>query len=182
MSEDDLYRFEFAGGPIDAPDEAAEAFQTIGHLAASWSRLEQHIDVLLVHVNKGAFSAKLYDPDHPVSFKRKLALLRRWFNQHPALAPYKDGVCALIEKIKSLAGERNTYLHSILESYDPAMRTVVFRSVQFRGKDTFRFSRSMVALDRVTGLADLVNFSNRYLWKMTREIFNEDAVRLLGKP
>jgi hypothetical protein len=139
---DDLYHFEFEGGPIDAPANAPEVFQAIGHWAASRSRLEQHINVLLIHINKPQYSTKLYKSRHPVTFTGKLELLKQWFNQHPVLKPHADSIRELTSRLKSISADRNTYLHSILESYDPATRIVGFHSVESIGIDKDMFNLS----------------------------------------
>jgi hypothetical protein len=178
---DDLYRFEFEGGPIDDPANAPEVFQAIGHFAASWSRLETHIDVLLVQINKRQFSAALHNTDHPISFTGKIKLLKKWFNQHPVLKPYADNVRELTSRLKSLSNERNTYLHSIIESYNPVTQTVVFRYLISIKNDNFKLGTATVPLDRIHGETRMISLSNKFLWTISREIFTDNAIARLGK-
>jgi hypothetical protein len=179
---DDLYSFQFAGGPIDAPEAATDVFLAIGHVAASWSRLEQHIDALLLHVNKAAHSATLYRPEHPVAFSGKLDLLKRWFSRHPVLKRLAPHMGELTSRLKSHGKERNRYLHSILDTYNPATKAVTFRSVRYSRDGKFRFSKQTVALLTIRTFADIVNDVNRFLWSMSSDIFTEDALKQLQTP
>jgi hypothetical protein len=86
--DNDIHKIRFTGGPLDSPEEmkaAAELWRAIGLAACAWARLEQHLDAVLIHVNQPKHSEKLHDPDRPIGFKRKIKLLKRWFNQHPVL-------------------------------------------------------------------------------------------------
>src|SRR4051812_38190415 len=85
---DDIYRLSVADTPLDDPAKmagAAELFRAIGLAASSWSRLETHLDMVLIFLNQPQHSNEIHDRDHPIGFKRKIKLLKRWFNQHPAL-------------------------------------------------------------------------------------------------
>lgn len=179
----DLMTFKFEGGPIDSPDKATAAFASLGKAAAAWARLEQQIDAILMHVNKAEFSKELFDPEHPVSFKRKLRLMKAWFNKHPALAPYKDDVQTLISKAKVLAPHRNTYLHSIFEGYDAGTDVLTFRSLKYQGNSDFKVTRTRAKREAVEALAELSTKSNRFLWRaVSRRLFTDDAVRRLRMP
>ena len=71
-----LMHFNFTGGPIDTPDADGMdiPFAAFGFAVMAWGRLETHLDALLIHLNKRRFSKELFDPIHPISFSRKLAL------------------------------------------------------------------------------------------------------------
>jgi len=122
---------------------AAELWRAIGLAACTWSRLEQHVEVVLIHLNQRKHSEKLYDQDHPIGFKRKIKLLKRWFNQHPALAEHRDILRTITTDMLSLSVTRNTFLHSILDSYDRATSTATFRAVRptSDGRDIDQFCR-----------------------------------------
>lgn len=58
--------FIFMGGPIDEKCDAV--MLALGYIGASWARLEKHINVLIIQINKAQHSTEelnLYDPDHP---------------------------------------------------------------------------------------------------------------------
>ena len=125
-SEDSLalptIHFAFFNGPIDEPGEAYPAFAVYGRAAAAWARLEHHLDAVIIHINKEAFSARLYEKEHPISFERKIDLLKKWFNQHPPLASFTGDMRILTSRLKVVAKlDRNVLLHSILSSYDAAV-------------------------------------------------------------
>jgi len=89
------HEFRFNGGPISHSSNASPVFLALGHAAAAWSRFEQHIDSILLQVNKEQHSNEilsLYDPNHPRPFKDKIRLLKRYFNKHPALKDYRNKI------------------------------------------------------------------------------------------
>jgi hypothetical protein len=176
---DDLYQFRFVGGPLDNPSDALAVFQAIGHAAAAWSRLEQHIDALLIHVNKPTHSDTLYRPEHPVAFSGKLDLLKRWFGKHPALKKLAPHMGDLTSRLKPLGKERNRYLHSIIDDYDASKQLVTLRSVKYENIGNFRFSKQVIPLQVITTFSENVNSGNSFLWAMSADIFTEGALRLL---
>lgn len=46
------HKYRYIGGPIELPDECHTLFADYGLAAASWARMEQHIDAILVQINK----------------------------------------------------------------------------------------------------------------------------------
>jgi hypothetical protein len=135
--DDDITRLNFIGGPLDDEEQlkaSAELLNAIGLATCVWARVEQLIDAALIYLNQPKHSEKIHDPDHPIGFKRKIKLLKRWFNQHPALADHRDVIREITTELLELSGTRNAVLHSILDSYDPNTKTLVFRSIQPAGR------------------------------------------------
>jgi hypothetical protein len=84
----DILGIALTNTPLDSPTEmadAAELFRVLGLASSSWMRLEMHLDMVLLFLNQPQHSEKLYNKDHPMGFRNKIKLLKRWFNQHPAL-------------------------------------------------------------------------------------------------
>lgn len=174
--------FVFVGGPLDKPDGLDRLFRALGFASAQWSRLEQHIDAVLIHVNNRGHSETIFDPDHPVSFQKKIKLLKRWSNQHPALAPLKEDIRALISKMKELSAHRNNLIHGVVESWDAAKQTCVFRTLKYTGDDEFSISTHEYTVEGVEEVSEIIAISNRYLAKISRAIFTTDALSQLRTP
>src|SRR5262249_16521141 len=107
-------RFTVSGGPIDECDRAIEVFTALGHGATAWARLERHPTFLLVKINKAEHSpdaTSLFQPNHPSQAGNKLKMLKRYFNQHPALAKQADTFRDLRRDIKNALKDRNGYMH-----------------------------------------------------------------------
>ena len=171
----DDHEFLLAGGPLDALDEAITLpLLALGHAAMTWARLEKHIDILLMHINKIRHSAKplnLYNPDHPRPFVDKLRLLKRYFNQHPALFPHAEIIRKLASDLKKAAKERNAYLHTIFEAYDPEQRILMLRTVEFKGNDNFRFAGQEVPIECIMDFTRRSVELNRTLAKVSSDVF-----------
>ena len=178
-----LHRLRFVGGPLDTEREAATPlFAALGAASATWARLEQHVDAALIHLNQKRHSEQLFDPDHPVSFTKKLKLLKRWFvNQHPALAGDREENRDIATDLKVLSGDRNKFLHSIVDSYDPDTGTVAFIAVRALGEDKFNIARHVGTVASLLRFADQVNERHLRLAKISTTLFGPDAVARLRK-
>lgn len=173
--------FVFIGGPLEAKDGAADLFGLLGFASAQWARLEQHIDAVLIHVNHREHSDTIFDPDHPISFTKKIRLLKRWFNKHPALTHLTEDIRLLTSKLKLLSHHRNNLIHGVLEKWEPSTKTSVFRTLKASGEDEFSISTHEYTLEGIAAVAELTAASNRYLSAISRIIFTKDALALLRK-
>ena len=176
----DLHMFKFVGGPIDEPADANTLFLELGKAATAWARLEQQVEAILLHVNKQDFSDELFEV-HPVSFTKKLRILKTWFKKHQALSSFKEPVLEIMSKLWGLADERNLYLHSILEDFDAMSKIAVFHRILPEGNDEFKLTKSEVPIEQISAFTDVVNATNRYLWSLSERIFTEDTVSKLEK-
>lgn len=174
--------FVFVGGPLEEPQGLDDLFRALGFASAQWARLEQHIDAVLIHVNNSEHSNTIFDPDHPISFQAKIKLLKRWFNQHPALANLTLDIRTLTAKLKELSPHRNNLIHGVLESWDAPTRTCVLRTLKFIGGDEFNLSTHNYTIEAIETVAELTAISNRYLSAISRAIFTKDALAQLRTP
>ena len=178
-----LCQFDFCGGPIEAPDteELALPFHAFGFVAMAWARLETHLDALLIHLNKRQFSKEIFDPDHPVSFSRKLRLLKTWFGKHKALSQYKPTIDKLTTQLKTLSQARNGFLHALFSEYDDQKREVTLRSLYYAGNEEFHITRRDFGTEKLIRFGLAVNSANRSLAVITSALFTLDAVKELRK-
>ena len=181
-----IEKFRFIGGPIELPNQCGNLFHLIGHFAASWARMEQHIDAILIQINKKDHSDEiddLFDPRHPGNFDQKLRLLRRYFRGHPVLTGHTKTINILADGLKKHSSDRNNILHGILEDYlpgtDPEM---ILHGVKPARKGNLNFRRSHFPLERLQQLADLINTGHYALCDISKELFTEDAVARLQRP
>jgi len=198
MSEDYLvflmegkqrHEFRLNGGPINDPSKASAVFLALGHAAAAWSRLEQHVDSILLQVNKEQHSNEilsLYDPNHPRPFSDKIRLLKRYFNKHPALKEYKQKISNFASVAKKIAEERNGYIHSVIQDYDEKPQIVSLLSVQPKydpdNPYLFRLVRYQPPLKSIQSFPNFVNRVNDNLETISRQLFTEETVARLRKP
>jgi hypothetical protein len=186
----DLHTHEFLlnGGPINHPETAIPAFLALGHAAAAWGRLEQHIDAILLQVNKEQHSNEilaLFDPNHPRPFTDKIKLLKKYFNRHPALTEFKEKIRSFANTAKTLAQERNEYIHGIFERYDPQSKTIFLHGIRpkFDPKNPYLFGIALsgVPLEVLVGFAVIVNKANDELEIISRALFTQAAIERLQK-
>jgi len=178
------HTFLLDGGPLENPENFQSALFTIGFITAAWARLEQQIDMIIIQVNKAQHSTEtreLYDPEHPASFSRKIKVLKKYFNQHPALKAHKAAMQDFTPKLKKLSQHRNACVHAILEAYDSATDTIKLNSIKFEGNDTFTATDRTLAISTIQALAVNINQANRFLTTISAALFNPDALEQLGK-
>jgi hypothetical protein len=107
-------------------------FLALGLAAAAWARLEKHINSILIQVNKRQHSNEitaLYDPNYPTKFSDKIRLLKKYFNQHPALKDFREKITNFASDAKKLSIDRNIYLHSVIQSYDKDAKILELLSI-----------------------------------------------------
>jgi hypothetical protein len=44
--------FNLVGGPLKAPDDHSPLFAALGFAGSAWARMEQQLDIVLIHINK----------------------------------------------------------------------------------------------------------------------------------
>jgi hypothetical protein len=182
---DDIHKIRFIGGPLDSPEQmkaAAELWRTIGLAACTWARLEQHIDAVLIYLNQPKHSEKLCDPEHPIGFRRKVRLLKRWFNRYPALAEHRKTIREISTDLLILSKTRNAFLHSILDDYNPSTRTAIFRSVQAKAQNTYVATKHEGTIDNLLAFASRTHAAHLKLAGVSPTLFTPDAIERLRKP
>ena len=143
-----------SGGPIDSPKTAAALFMALGHASAAWARMELMLDAVLMRINKVAESNELYNPVHPVGFKQKVDLMKKWLD-HPKLSPHKETFRETLIIFKELANSRNDFLHSDIRAFDTATGQFTVANIKVMGNDTFRVREMDFNIEGVRVLADL---------------------------
>jgi hypothetical protein len=178
-----LTQFDFVGGPLEYPDndEMNLPFAAYGFAATAWSRLETHIDAALIHINKPQYSVDLFDMDHPISFARKLKLLKRWFGQHKAPSEHKDDLRALAIRLKALSSDRNILFHSLFSAYDADKMEITLRSISYEGNGLFHLAQREFSTRILIRFGQAANAENRALYAITSQIFTSDIVAQLKK-
>jgi hypothetical protein len=177
LSGNDDLDFSILGGPLEAPEDHIPLFAALGFAAAAWARMEQQLDIVLIHVNKEKLSSHLYQPQYPFSFDGKIKLAKRWFNQHPQLASYSEDIRHFTSSIKPIARIRNSLLHSILQEWDPIREIAIMQTVRFEGEDNFRVLRRNVSLETIRRFGAITNAGNKFLSRVTVRILTDTSLR-----
>ncbi len=175
--------FAFYHSLVDQdPAEVAPALEAYGRVAASWARMELHIDALLIQINKPDHSAALFQKNHPASFSKKIELLKTWFNKYPPLAEYAEDIRSLTSHLKTLSKDaekrfisRNVLLHAIPASFDPAKAAIVFHHMEFMSDGNIHSRQITVTLEQMKVFSDLVQLANEFLGHITQELFTPEG-------
>ena len=181
--------FAFYHSLVDDDQETARpALQAIGRVTAAWARLEHHLDALIIQINKPHHCERIFEPKHPISFSKKIELLKRWFNQYPPLSEYTEDMRYLTSKLKSLSKEdgrvplsRNVLLHAIPASYEAASSTLTLHHMEFLENGDIRSRHIALTLGQLSTFFDLIQMANGFLATITREIFTPEGYAKLRK-
>lgn len=180
-----MYDFQLKGGPIDNPAGCEEAFACYGRAAAAWARMEHHLDMVIIHVNKRAHSEELHG-EHPVSFDRKIDTLKRWFNKHDALKPYAQDMREITSRARTMSKQyRNFMLHCFFRAYDAATRTITLHKISVLPSGDIRISRREQTLEQMGAFTELCIMLNDYVLHVSQQIFSQDVLlqlRTLSRP
>jgi len=174
-----LLAFNFIGGPLDDVDSAIPVFTAFGLAIMAWSRVETHLDALLIHINKRSYSREIFDPKHPIAFSRKLELLRKWFRKHRNLRHLETAIDALAVTLKALSKQRNEYIHALLSDYSEDSDEIILRSIQYIGNDTFHVGHRTFGTRNLVAFAAASTHANFALSEITSKLFTLDGVALL---
>jgi len=177
----DLLEFNFRGGPLEDPTGCENMLGAFGLAIMAWARLELQVEALLIQINKKSISPELFDPDHPISFSRKIKLLNKWFRRHKLLAEHSEVMAGLVRRMQELSGLRNEYFHALLSAYDAKEDVITLRTVRFLGKDEFHLARRDFGTKQLLSFAAAASIINNGLWEITRQLFTEDALVRLRK-
>lgn len=113
----------------------------------------------------------------------KLKILKKYFNKHPALQEFRSDLRELSASLKSLSGDRNTFIHSVLQDYDDKSGNCIFKAIEpATGHGEFRVTTRFTSLHELSNLSQVINNANRWLSEISREIFTRDALSQLETP
>ena len=182
-SEPRKHRYKLRGGPIDNPEQAPEVFAALGRAFSAWARMEQHVDAILMQVNKVNHSTPeldLFDEKHPAPFVDKIDRLKEYFNKHPALEQYRDHVVDIANGLLELADERNSYAHGNFESFDAETQYVTINSVRYQRKTNDYLCRKReLPLALILNTARLANIANAMLADVSTKLFTIEGAASL---
>jgi hypothetical protein len=181
--------FAFYHSLVDQdPAVVAPALEAYGRVAASWARLEHHIDALLIQVNKPDHSEALFK-EHPTSFGKKIDLLKSWFNKYPPLSEYREDIRDLTSKLKILSKDsskqfisRNVLLHAIPARYEPETKVIIFHHMEFSKDGNIHSRHIRITLAQLETFASIVQLANTFLGHITQEMFTVEGYAKLQGP
>jgi len=170
----------------DPPEHAAPVLELLGRIAASWSRMEHHLDALIIQVNKPEHDPALFE-SHPVSFSKKVELLKRWFYNYSPLADDKEDIKWLAQKLGELANERpnkplsrNVLLHSIPASFDAEKQELTLHHMKVT--DSEILSRHIVIpMEGLRAFADAIQLANTFLRHITELLFTDEGYAKISR-
>ncbi len=170
------------GGHLDDPPEFAIPLLAAYAIAVlNWGRLEQHMDMALITVNKAYFKPKKERITPNTSFELKRALFRDWFTRDPRFSLFKEDAARLSRSLKHASADRIWLAHSnmqrFIEGPPIAVEIVNIRSV----KGNVIQSRAIWTIDQIRDVAAVFNELNTQLKNITDRALTVDFLKSLEK-
>lgn len=160
------YTFMPTGGPIDEPEKHAVLFEKLGLAMASWSRMEQMLLNLTVHMNKAGSSA--FNPALSHNFKDLTETLEKCLSERPDIYSTVD----MFTQLRELSDVRNKIAHGLIDRFDEESQTFTLKMVSRKGKDVWGYisiDYDIRVLDLITNLA---NGANKYFVAVAKDVFS----------
>lgn len=168
------------GGDLDdLPPFAEPILMAVGLAAFHWARLEQHLDTLLISVNKEYFSKEKFDPTPNTSFQLKIKLFKKWFVIDPRFSAYKNRAKKLAVAFKEASADRHLLFHSNLQRFEkePTL-TMIAINVHIKGENVVQ-SRCEWTVGSILNFARNVAGLNRGLRTISHEVLKPEFLSSL---
>jgi hypothetical protein len=159
------FSFALNGGPLADRERVAPYTRRLGYALAAWAQLERHLDAMLIHINQERYSKILFNPDHPISLKNKLVLLRKWFNQHKALSSEQSDFRELKSRVKELSDIRNKIAHFSIDFYDLDTNTATITGF-IKAEGEIKMIRTEYSIQQLDAFIDATTRLNDFLTRV----------------
>lgn len=167
---DSQQEFHLTGGPLEKLTGDRAVMAHIGRAVLAWARMEQHLTLLIMTINRERNSPALYEPKHPHGFTEQIRVASAWFSGHPALVEWKDDFAQLVTHLEELADARHTLAHSVLDALDTQTRRAVFKSVKRKRKGSFELHRKDISFNVFPRMTIAANAANTFLSVLTHKL------------
>ena len=181
MGSDVTTPFIIDGGQLnDPPSFAGELLKAFGFASMHWTRLEHHLDILLITLNKEQVTGKKFKPYPNSSWSKKLNLLETWFSPHSKLSKYSEQVKTLVPRFKELGKDRNFLLHSncveFIEGPPLSIVTIKFNILE---NGDIQIQRAEWSTEQIMHFAGCVAGLNNDLKQISKEILNQEFLETI---
>jgi len=171
------------GGALDAPPEFAfPILQAIGWTSLHWARLEQHLDALLITLDKQEFFVERLKRRPDSSWAQKVDLFRRWFSQHEQLKQLVPTANRLSANFKNAGLDRNMLLHSnCIDFVEGPPSKIVALYIRGNKAGNIEQKRAEWTCAQILEFANVVANLNKELQNITSVVLTEAFLSSLGK-
>ncbi|MDO8206478.1 MAG: hypothetical protein Q7T38_01510 [Gallionella sp.] len=164
------------GGQLnDPPSFAGELLKAFGFASMHWARLEQHLDVLLITLNKEQVTKEKFKPYPNYSWSRKLDFFEKLFSTNSKLSKYSEQVKKLVPRLRELGNDRNLLLHSncveFIEGPPLSMVAVKFNILK---NGNIQQQRAEWTAEQIMGFAGCVAGLNNDLNQISQEVLTPE--------
>jgi hypothetical protein len=171
--------FQLTGGPLEDLMGERTIMAHIGRAVLAWARMEQHLNLLIMTINREHNSPVLYERKHPQQFTEMLRVANVWFSGHPALKEWKDDFAQFSAYLEELSGARNTLAHGILFDLDKQERRAIFKTVKRAKGGKFRIDRKEISFNVFPRMIVMANAANTFLSVITHQVCCPEGEELL---
>lgn len=176
---DNEQEFQLTGGPLERLVGDRAVMAHIGRAVLAWGRMEQHLNLLIMTINREHNSPRLYEKKHPQQFTEQIRVAGKWFDEHPALVGWKEDFKKFTTYLEEMAEPRNTLAHGVLEALDASSGRAIFKSVKRKKGGGFKIYRKEIAFKIFPRMIVMANAANTVLSVLTHQLCCPEGEELL---
>lgn len=153
----------------DDPKGADEFYKALGIMIVAWGRLEGHFVASLLTmmtIAPSELGAKL-----PMDGKARAAMWSKFFDAAPDLSMFQASALHFLEKMKSVALDRNAIVHSLWEKFSdttPLSIGAVLIRAKNKSPDGLDFRRGQITIENVIEVGERANELNLKLMPLSQ--------------
>ncbi len=172
----------FVDDTLDNPPEfAAPLIRAMGIASLAWARLEQHLDCIIISVNKEHFAKAKYRETPNTSIRLKAGVFENWFVEDPRFAQFHQTAADFLKGFRSITDDRNFLLHSNLNRFEPGPPPLMIVTNLFSKGGTLTQSRGEFSEKVIKQFSDSCLLLNRTLWEISQHALQEPFLQSLHK-
>lgn len=167
------------GGQLNNPPGfAEELLKAFGFASMHWARLEQHLDVLLITLNKEQVTNKKFTPYPNSSWSKKTNLLQKFFSDNLKLKTYFAQIENLIPRLKKLGEDRHFLLHSnCVEFIEGPPLSMIAIKLNILSNGDVEQQRAELTLEQIMHFSGCIAGLNNSLKQISQEILTNDFLK-----
>ncbi len=168
------------GGHLDDPPPCAEpTLKAVALASLTWGRLEQHLDMLLISINKEDHTTGKYLPTPNTSFQMKIDRFKDWFVKDQRFSRYHDVGRALATRFKNAAADRTILTHCNLQEFiEGPPAKMVIRNILIKS-DEVHMNRAEWTEEAINSFAKNLRGMNTVLKGVSDEVLTPDFLESL---
>src|SRR5262245_30106645 len=102
-----------------------EFYLEVGKLTVAWAQVEIPLDFITGVFFMFAGGTKRFAKRLPRPMDQKISFCRRCLAELPQLAPFREGLTQILDRVEELSDHRHRIIHGIVDNFTPVPTGVI---------------------------------------------------------